>query len=207
MANKRNELKRPNPGAAASPVIGSNGVHTEPGDNTKYALSLIDLAQDTEFLAEACKGKSTMEELLELRRYPLDKKDVISMAKRFVGYLAFCAMNDERITNKMAYARIGISKDDVYHWEHELSRTEKHSRFIKVVQEFCSAAREQMGADGKLSPVTLIWWQKQYDHYTDNTTVTLVNGSALGEDRDHDSIAAQYRQIVDELPDMKKTEG
>lgn len=181
----------------SSPVIGDNGIQVEPGDNSRYAMSLLDMAQDDEVLRCAFVGALGMEDLLALRRFPLDKSNVDTMCKRFVGYLAYCAINDERVTNKMAYARIGITKDDVYNWEHQRTRGDLHHRFILTVQEFVSAAREQMGADGKISPVTLIWWQKQYDHYTDQQTIVVNTGNALGEYSDTKAIAQKY---IDALP-------
>lgn len=181
-----------------SPVIGDNGIHTKPGDNSKYALTLLDMCKDDPILSKAFEGTNgTIEELLPLRSTPVDRNDILTMSKRVLGYLAWCVVNDERITNLVMYMRIGINKDIAWQWRNERSRGEAHRAFIDSVFGICSAARELLAADGKLSPVTLIWWQKNYDGYTDNQTITLVNGgSKLGDDVNKDEIAKKYLEAI-----------
>lgn len=190
-----------------SPVIGDNGIYTKPGDNSKYAIAMLDLAQNYPVLATALEGKESLEEIAQLRRVVVDKNDVNTMAQRFVGYLAYCVLNDERISNVMAYARCGITKDDVYNWEHRIARGEEHHNLVMTIKQICSAAREALANDGKLSPVTLIWWQKQYDGYVENNTITLVNGNRA-EEPDKEALAAKYSAslpIID-VPVIEKTE-
>ena len=55
-----------------------------------------------------------------------------------------------------------------------------HSEFIKKVKKFCAAYREMLGADGKLNPVTLVWWQKNYDGLVDKSEVVLTPNNPLG---------------------------
>ena len=118
------------PRGGNSPVIGDNGVHTKPGDNSKIA--------------------------------------------------ALCFERDVRVTNQVAYFAIGITKDDVYNWENGLTRSSEHRDFIKKVKTFCGSYREMLGADGKLNPVTLVWWQKNYDGLVDKSEVVLTPNNPLG---------------------------
>lgn len=196
------EKKRRTPPMAGnngfSPIIGENGIHTKPGDNSRYAMQLLDMARANEILGIAFdRPDITIDELAELRFCPVNKNSIATMARRFIGYMAYCALTDTRITNTAAYLSMGISKDDAYNWEHERARGEEHYLFAKTIKGFCSVAREQLAADGKLSPVTLIWWQKNYDGYVDNNVVTVVNGGTKPEEPDKEAIAAKY---VESLP-------
>ena len=80
----------------------------------------------------------------------------------------------------MAYFAMGISKDDVYNWENGLTRSSEHRELIKKVKAFCGSYREMLGADGRLNPVTLVWWQKNYDGLVDKSEVVLTPNNPLG---------------------------
>ena len=146
------------PRGGNSPVIGDNGVHTKPGDNSKIAGFLMEV------------GKWG----------PVDKSDVQAMEKRFWDYVSLCFERDVRVTNQVAYFAMGITRDDVYDWENGRSRSPEHSALIKKVKIFCGSYREMLGADGKLNPVTLVWWQKNYDGLVDKSEVVLTPNNPLG---------------------------
>ena len=146
------------PRGGNSPVIGDNGVHTQPGDNAKYAGVLATI----------------------LKWGPVDKSDVNALEKRFWDFVNYCMEHDVKVTNQVTYLAMGISKDDVYHWENGLTRSSEHGELIKKVKSFCAAYREMLGADGRLNPVTLVWWQKNYDGLVDKSEVVLTPNNPLG---------------------------
>ena len=156
-----------------SPVIGDNGVMTKAGDNAKYAGVLATI----------------------LSWEPVDKTDVAQLDERFVQFVNFCAENDVRITNQTAYLALGISKDEVYDWGNGHTRDKTHADFIKKVKAFCSAYRELLGAEGKLNPVTLVWWQKQYDGMVDKQELVLTPNAQRLSDGDYQEIAEKYKQL------------
>ena len=156
-----------------SPVIGDNGVMTKAGDNAKYAGVLATI----------------------LSWEPVDKTDVAQLDERFVQFVNFCAENDVRITNQTAYLALGISKDEVYDWGNGHTRDKAHADFIKKVKAFCSAYRELLGAEGKLNPVTLVWWQKQYDGMVDKQELVLTPNTKRLSDSDYQEIAEKYKQL------------
>lgn len=146
------------PRGGNSPVIGDNGVHTKPGDNSKIAGFL-----------------------LEVGRWPApDKGNAQELEDRFWRYVDLCNERDVRVTNQVAYFAMGISKDDVYNWENGLTRSSEHRELIKKVKAFCGSYREMLGADGRLNPVTLVWWQKNYDGLVDKSEVVLTPNNPLG---------------------------
>lgn len=146
------------PRGGNSPVIGDNGVHTQPGDNAKYAGVLATI----------------------LRWGPVGKSDVDALEKRFWNFVDYCMEHDVKVTNQVTYLAMGITKDDVYNWENDRTRSPAHSELIKKVKSFCAAYREMLGADGRLNPVTLVWWQKNYDGLVDKSEVVLTPNNPLG---------------------------
>lgn len=146
------------PRGGNSPVIGDNGVHTQPGDNAKYAGVLATILSWGE----------------------VDKSDVQALEDRFWKFVNYCSEHDVRVTNQVTYLALGLNKDEVYDWENGRSRSSAHSEFIKKIKKFCAAYREMLGADGKLNPVTLVWWQKNYDGLVDKSEVVLTPNNPLG---------------------------
>lgn len=174
--NKDNKpVKKPRgDGWKYSPVIGDNGVHTKPGDNTKYAGFLM-----------------------EVGKWPApDKSNVQELEDRFWKYVDLCFAQDIRITNQVAYFAMGITKDDVYNWENGVSRSSEHCELIKKVKAFCASYREMLGADGKINPVTLVWWQKNYDGMVDKQEVVITPKNPLGDVVDQKELEAKIADVV-----------
>ena len=115
-----------------------------------------------------------------LRWGPVDKSDVDALEKRFWNFVDYCMEHDVKVTNQVTYLAMGITKDDVYNWENDRTRSPAHSELIKKVKSFCAAYREMLGADGRLNPVTLVWWQKNYDGLVDKSEVVLTPNNPLG---------------------------
>lgn len=159
-----------------SPCVGDNGVSVEAGDNSKYAR----------FLGEVSSWP------------PIDKTNVDSLEERFNMYIQFCINNDMKIGNQACYFALGINKDDVYDWTHGRKGTPRHSDFIKKVREFCAAYREFLMQDGKVNPVTGIFWQKNYDGLKDQQDLVLTPNQRLS-DMDTASIAEKYKELPDDL--------
>lgn len=162
------------PRGGNSPVIGDNGIHTEPGDNSKIAGFL-----------------------LEVGRWPApDKSNAQELEARFWKYVDLCNERDMRVTNQVAYFAMGITKDDVYNWENGLTRSSEHRDLIKKVKAFCGSYREMLGANGKLNPVTLVWWQKNYDGLVDKSEVVLTPNNPLGTITDQKQLEARIAGSV-----------
>ena len=144
-----------------------------------------------------------MQEILPTE--PLDYDDVEEMERRFQRYLQKCAEWDMKIGNQAAYAAIGINKDVVYEWTNRQLGNPRRTEFIKKVQQFCAMYREGLMEDGKVNPVTGIFWQKNYDGMKDQQEVVLTpNTSPLGEQKDAEALKQKYLDAtygVAELPE------
>lgn len=124
---------------------------------------------------------------------PLDYNDVAEMERRFKRYLELCAQWDMKIGNQAAYAAIGIDKGTAWEWENRSTANVARSDFIKKVRQFCAMYREGLMEDGKVNPVTGIFWQKNYDGLRDQQEVVLTpNTSPLGEQADAESLKQKY---------------
>lgn len=162
----------------SSPVIGDNGINQSPGDNTRYAGLLLQL----------------------MSWGPVNKDDLSELEERLGRYLHFCMENDMRISNQACYMALGITKDDVYDWEHGRGRylDSRYSDFIKKVKQICATNREILMADGKINPVTGIWWQKQYEGMKEQTELIVTPNNPYGSDPDAMQLASDYLKA---LPD------
>ena len=124
---------------------------------------------------------------------PLDRNDVEEMERRFARYLELCAEWDMKVGNQAAYAAIGIDKDDAYEWTNRNLGNPARTAFIKKVQKICAMYREGLMEDGKVNPVTGIFWQKNYDGLKDQQEVVLTpNTNPLGEQKDAEALKQKY---------------
>lgn len=64
--------------------------------------------------------------------------------------------------------------------------------FIKKVRQFCGVFREGLMQDGKVNPVTGIFWQKNYDGMKDQTEMVLTPNNPLGEQKDMKALEQKY---------------
>ena len=179
-----------------SPVIGDNGVMMEAGDASKAAKAIYNMVRNDSYFGDIFETIRTDDDVMLLASTPLDLENVTTMKKRFVGFVAQCMMDDIRFGNEMAYTAVGIDKDAVYDWEHGRSRTAAHSEFIKKIRAFCRAYRECLGANGLLNPVTLVWWQKNYDGLVDSQQI-VVTPNPLGDREDKTNLAKRIEGSID----------
>lgn len=183
------------PRGGNSPVIGDNGINIAEGDAKKVNKAILFSMQNDPYFRDVVLSISEENDIYALSSTPLDKDDVESMKKRFVGYVAFCMVNDIRFGNQMAYDAIGITKDDVYNWGKRTRGTE-HSEFIKKITGVCSSYREALGAAGLLHPTTVIWWQKNYDGMTDVQRIEIAPVNPLGEAPDQKALEERINGSV-----------
>lgn len=123
---------------------------------------------------------------------PLDRDDVEEMERRFAFYLEMCAQWDMKVGNMAAYAAIGIDKADAYEWSNRNLGNPARTAFIKKVQKVCAMYREGLMEDGKVNPVTGIFWQKNYDGMKDQTEMVLTPNNPLGEQKDMKALEQKY---------------
>lgn len=135
---------------------------------------------------------------------PLDTTDIAEMERRFAHYLEMCAEWGMKVGNQAAYAAIGIDKNTAWDWANKVVGNPARSTFIKKVQQICALYREGLMEDGKVNPVTGIFWQKNYDGLKDQSEVVLTPNNPLGEAQNAEQLKQKYLEsadIVQELPE------
>ena len=167
-------VKKPR-GGKYSPVIGDNGINTKPGDNSRYAA----LARDIVFWP------------------PVDRKDVNALTIRLGEYAQYCIDNDIKPGNLACYAALGINKQMAMAWDNGQNCTLEHTYFIKKVKQFCGMTRELLMQDGKINPITGIFWQKNYDGMKDQQDIVLSPANPLGA-------PTEQKQLEQYIEDKRK---
>lgn len=131
----------------------------------------------------------------------LPKDDPARMAEvmweRFVRYTNLCAEWGMKIGNQGAYTAMGINRDDAYRWTTSPNVNPLISDTIKKVKQICAMYRENLMEDGKLSPVTGIFWQKNFDGYKDQQEVVMTPNNPLGETTDLKTLEQRYLEYAD----------
>lgn len=179
-------------------------------DGNKPAWSNSPVIQDQQNLENLPEGYNSrriafMMDILPTE--PLDSNDVDEMERRFQRYLQKCAEWDMKVGNQAAYAAIGIDKDDVYNWVARISTNPKRGEFVKKVQKICALYREGLMEDGKVNPVTGIFWQKNYDGLRDQQEVVLTpNQSPLGEQKDAESLRQKYLESTYNIAESENSQ-
>ena len=188
--------------------VGAKDTKPREGDHKPWESSPIQKDNNPDLpMGYNTKRIAFMQEILPTE--PLDPNDVEEMERRFRRYLELCAEWDMKIGNQAAYAAIGITKDHVYEWTVRRQTNPKRTDFIKRVQQFCAMYREGLMEDGKVNPVTGIFWQKNYDGMKDQQEVVLTpNTSPLGDQTDAEALKQKYLEntygVAEGLPEGRR---
>lgn len=171
VSNPQNAMKA----RAKSPIIQDQKKEMPPGYNSKMVKFIMDITP-TE---------------------PLDYHDVDEMERRFLRYLQLCAEQDVKVGNLGAYLAIGITKRQAYEWENARKSDPRRSSFIQKVRQICGYYREGLMQDGKVNPVTGIFWQKNYDGLRDQTEMVITPNNPLGDSKDVETLKQKYLDVAD----------
>lgn len=126
-----------------------------------------------------------------LPKEPLDLSTTEEMERRFQRYLELCVAYDQPVGNEMAYAAIGITRQRAWDWKHR-DKNEARKVFIEKVESVCRSMREMYMLDGKVSPVTGIWWQKNYDGLRDVTENIQIKTDLTTPEQSIEAIRQKY---------------
>lgn len=156
-----------------SPVIGNNGMLTEPGDNSRFirhALATYNLP-------------------------PIDISDSKQVEERIAWYFNHCFESDMKPTVKGLCNAVGISRDTLSKWNRGVTRDSTHSYIIKKAYDFIEELWEDYMLNGKINPVAGIFLAKNNFGYSDSQELVLTpNGQQLS-DSDYQNVADRYKQL------------
>ena len=128
-----------------------------------------------------------------------DPNNIESLYSCLNRYIEMCRRYDVKLTNMGAYQACGLSRDVVFSWATGQKRKNnpEYARFAQLIRAVCSEYREILMAEGKISPVTGIWWQKNYDRFQDNPA-PFLDAADETEELTSAEIAEKYRDIPDD---------
>lgn len=161
-----------------SPIIGSNGVAPMSSDESalfcQYALDMFHSPS-------------------------VDLSDTDAVAAAIDGYFKYCIDRGLRPGNLGLYAVLGLSKQDVSDALRGASHRLRPSTIdlLKKAKQALATYRELLGSQGKLNPVTLIFWQKNYDGLKDQQDIVLTPNTGIQQEHSADEIA---QKVLDDIP-------
>ena len=128
-----------------------------------------------------------------------DTNNIDSLYDCLNRYITLCRDYDVKLTNMGAYQACGLSRDLVEKWANGKKRANNpaYAEFAQLIRAICSEYREILMAEGKIHPITGIWWQKNYDRFQDHPTPY----EELADDREEltsSEIAEKYADLPDE---------
>ena len=170
-------MPRGNPNISKySPISGSNVV-TTPEDNANY----IDLLKES---------------------FVIDKPDLSNpedIDRAVNQYFDRCARHNIRPGNMGLYNALGITRQEVNEYLTGRRKAPNSNLIdtLKKVKSTMAEYREILGSQGKLSPPTLIFWQKNHDGFEDVQRVELDANAAPKADRTPEEIA---KMIESDIP-------
>lgn len=165
-------------GGKNSPVIGSNGVAPiSDSENALFCQYALDMFHSA----------------------PVDLSDSDAVASAIDGYFKYCIDRGLRPGNLGLYAALGLSKQDVSNAINGYSNKLRPSTIdlIKKAKQALATYRELLGSQGKLNPVTLIFWQKNYDGLRDVQDINIAPQVGIQQEHTEDEIA---QQVLEDIP-------
>ncbi|MSA01052.1 hypothetical protein GKG47_11810 [Lactonifactor sp. BIOML-A3] len=129
----------------------------------------------------------------------VDLSNPDAVADAIDGYFKYCVDRGLRPGNLGLYAALGLSKQDVSNAINGYSKKLSSSTIdlIKKAKQALSTYRELLGSQGKLNPVTLIFWQKNYDGLKDQQDIVLTPNTGLDQEHTPEEIGAK---VLDDIP-------
>ncbi len=150
-------------------------VHTEPGDNRKYILHSLRLA--------------------DLPKVNLtDAKEV---AQRVVDYFTICA--DDDMKPSVAGLALAMDIDRRYLWEIREGRKGKNPEVADTLKKAMKLLDLQMVdymQNGKINPVSGIFLMKNNFGYADKQEVIVTPNNPLGDTKDTKELEERYIESV-----------
>ena len=100
--------------------------------------------------------------------------DADAVKECILEYFSMCEHDGIRPSNLGLYAYIGLSKQQVSNIVNGRDKVNPLTRdLLKKAQVTLSSYREGLAMNGKLNPVTAIFWSKNFDGMTDTQTLEI----------------------------------
>lgn len=150
-----------------------NSISAENKSNTRYANFI---------LAVAAMGRCA------------DLTNIDDLRMRFYSYLELAQRCNMKVSNLCAYLSVGMTYSKAYKQMKDGSDAVKD--LLYEIQAVCGSYRETITGEGKLNPITSIFWQKNFDGLKDRSEQTVTVQDPLGKAINTDDIKQKYADII-----------
>lgn len=147
--------------------------------------------------------------IADISRPKIDLHDTEQVKGAILNYLTDCEQSGKRPLNLGLYRALDLTRQDVNALFNGRTPNKASPECIDIVKKAVSMLgeyREQLGAQGKLNPVTMIFWQKNYDGLEDNTKVEITAQTGPQASLSPDEIARQIEKDIPLDADFRETE-
>lgn len=125
-----------------------------------------------------------------------DRNNIDSLYMCLERYIKYCYDNNVKLTNASVYAACGLDRQIVMQWATGKLRSgdPRYAEFAHYVRKLCGQYREMLASEGKLNPVIAIWWQKNYDGFSDRP-IEISDGGDNERQLTGSEIAEKYKYL------------
>lgn len=147
---------------------------TEPGDNTKYLLHSLKIAQLPK----------------------IDTNNIEQLEERIGTYFSVCAEDDMKPSVTGLALAIGTDRRRLWEW----SKTESDARSdtIKKAYTILNLMMEEYMQNGKINPVSGIFLMKNNFGYSDKQEFVLTPNNPLGAQKSTEELEQRYIESIAE---------
>lgn len=186
-------------------LVGGEIVATD-GQRPKYYMSAAAIEQRRAAQKNAVIAKLNNTERISMLEacgkmgLTANANDPEDLLNHFHAYLEMCAEHGWRVGNMTAYLAMGVSRWQIDNWcDQRFKKSDpRFKQLADYVKAVCAANREQLGLEGAVHPALTIFWQRNFDGFTNEDIVRVETSDALGERVDAKQIAEKYKDIPDD---------
>ena len=127
-------------------------------------------------------------------------EDIDSLYQALHDYLLACMRSNVRVTNASMYAACGVTRGMINDWIRGRYRSSdpRYKEFALTLKSIAAQYREQSGAEGLTNPVLTIWWQKNYDGFSDDPVAEVAEDGETQRTASVEEIAEKYRHLLED---------
>lgn len=168
-----------------------------PNNKKQYEPPIVSVREDDTSFTEQAISVLMMNRQIAMHA---DRSNPETLYACLHEYFKLCAERNINITQQGAFASVGMTKNIVDSMMNGITynKDPRYKAFAEYLYQCCSEYREMQMANGKIHPVTGIFWQKIYDKYVEPKSNQQEVYNPLGEVKSASEILDKYKDILDD---------